>query len=61
MPVYFKCREVGLDCPFEVKAKNKKELREKVDEHVKKEHNNETIPPDLKDKIEDAFKKYPAY
>ncbi len=61
MPVYFKCREVGLDCPFEAKAKTKKELVKKIEEHAKKGHGMETIPPDLKAKIEDAFNKYPAY
>ena len=53
----FKCKDIGMDCPFEAKADTEAELMVKVAKHAKEAHGMETIPPDLKDKIKKAIKK----
>ena len=53
----FMCKDVGMDCKFEAKAKTEDELMKKIAEHASKVHNMKTIPPDVMDKVKKAIKK----
>jgi predicted small metal-binding protein len=52
----FKCKDIGMDCPFEAEADTEKELMAKVAKHAKEAHGIETISPELQDKIKQAIK-----
>lgn len=52
----FKCRDIGLNCPFEAKGKTDEEIMNKIADHAKTVHNMKTIPPDTMDKIRKAIK-----
>jgi predicted small metal-binding protein len=52
----FKCRDIGLNCPFEAKGKTNEELLKKIADHAKTAHNMTSIPPDTMDKIKKAIK-----
>jgi len=53
----FKCKDIGLDCPFEASAKTEDELMKKIAEHAGKEHGMKTVPDDTMAKIKKAIKK----
>jgi predicted small metal-binding protein len=53
----FKCKDVGMNCPFEAKAKTEEELLKKIAEHASKVHNMKTISPDMMTKVKKAIKK----
>lgn len=55
--VSIKCKDVGINCGFEVSAKTEAELMKKIAEHASKEHNMKTIPPDVMEKVKKAIKK----
>lgn len=52
----FKCKDVGMDCGFEVKDADKNSLLMKIADHAKTAHGMAEIPPDLKDKVVAAIK-----
>ena len=52
----FKCKDIGMDCAFEASADTEEELMRKVAEHGKEEHQMETMPPDLQEKVRAAIK-----
>jgi predicted small metal-binding protein len=53
----FKCKDLGMNCPFETTAKTEEELLKKIAEHASKVHNMKTISPDMMAKIKKAIKK----
>jgi predicted small metal-binding protein len=53
----FKCKDLGMNCPFEATAKTEDELMKKISEHAGKVHNMKTISPDMMTKIKKAIKK----
>jgi predicted small metal-binding protein len=53
----FKCKDIGMDCPFEVTAPTEAELMKKIGEHAAKAHAMMVVPPDLLAKIKGAIKK----
>ncbi len=53
----FKCRDIGMNCNFEVTAKTEDELMKKIAEHAGKAHNMKPIPPDVMAKVKKAIKK----
>lgn len=54
----FKCRDLGMDCPFEATANTEEELMKKITEHATKVHNMKPpFPPDMMAKIKKAIKK----
>ena len=55
----FKCRDIGMDCPFEASAPTKEELMKKISEHAASVHNIKTVSPELKEKIDKAIKEEP--
>jgi predicted small metal-binding protein len=40
----FKCKNVGMDCPFEATAPNEWELEKKIAEHARSVHHMELGP-----------------
>jgi predicted small metal-binding protein len=59
MPSYeFRCKDVGMDCGFEVRgASSKEELMEMLAVHARRAHNLTEIPEDVRSKIETAIRK----
>jgi len=54
----FKCKDIGMNCKFEVKnAASEQELMEQIKLHAKSAHNVQQITPDLEQKIKKAIKK----
>ena len=53
----FKCKDIGMQCPFEAKANTKEELMKQITEHAAKVHNMpQPWPADMADKINKAIK-----
>ena len=51
----FKCKDIGMECGFEVKgASSKDEVMQIVSVHAKTTHNMQTIPPDVAQKVSSA-------
>jgi len=53
MAKVLKCRDVGMDCNFEVRAKTEEEILKKAAEHAKTVHN-------MKDKTKEVVEKVRA-
>ncbi len=41
--VSFKCKDIGIDCPFEAKADNVHDLENKIAEHARTAHGKEHL------------------
>jgi predicted small metal-binding protein len=52
----FKCKDIGLKCGFEAKAKTQDELMSKIATHAASAHNMTTVPPETMAKIKKAIK-----
>ena len=53
----FKCN-MGMDCDFEVKDKNQKELMQIIALHAEETHNmKRSLPDDIIEKVNKAIKK----
>ncbi len=53
----FKCKDIGMDCKFEVKnASSKDEVMKLMVVHAKETHKMETVDPDLGAKIMSKIK-----
>ena len=50
-----KCKDVGLDCDFEVAADTEDELMKKIAEHAAEVHDMKTIPPEVIEKVKRAI------
>jgi predicted small metal-binding protein len=54
----FKCKDMGMDCGFEVKDRSQGELQQIVTVHLEKTHNQKVpLPPDVMEKLRKAIKK----
>jgi len=52
----FACKDIGMDCGFTAKDKNKDNLMKKIAKHAKEVHKIDPIPPDLAQKVQNAIK-----
>ena len=52
-----KCKDIGMECGFEVKDENLDEMMQVLFLHAEKTHNMKIIPPDIMQKIQKATKK----
>lgn len=52
----FKCKDLGMDCPFETSALTKGSLIKKISKHAADVHNMKEISPDMMEKIKAAIK-----
>lgn len=58
MPYSFKCKDVGMNCNFEIKgASTEQEILEQIKAHAKHAHNISEVSADLENKIKKAIKK----
>ena len=53
----FKCKDIGMTCPFEATAETEDELMKKIAEHASDVHDIKIIPPDMMGNIKKAIKK----
>jgi predicted small metal-binding protein len=53
----FRCRDIGMDCQYEVTSKKAEDLIPQIVEHAKNQHGIEEINEDLKQKINGAIKR----
>ena len=51
-----KCRDVGVDCDFEVHGKDEAEILQKAAEHAKGCHQGVQVTPELQARIKAAIK-----
>jgi len=51
MTKVLRCRDVGMDCSFEVRGETEEEILKKAAPHAKEAHQMETIPPEVQQKI----------
>ena len=48
----FKCKDIGMECGFEVKGgSSRDEVMQVASVHAKVAHNMQTIPPDVAQKV----------
>ena len=53
----FKCKDLGMQCPFEATAKTKEELMKMITEHAAKVHNMpQPWSADMTEKVNKAIK-----
>ena len=53
----FKCKDIGMDCPFETKADSVPDLMKEIATHAATVHKMKDVPPDMMMKIKMAIKK----
>lgn len=53
----FKCRDIGMDCDFNVSGKEAADLIPQIAEHARNSHEMEEIDDGLKEKINGAIRK----
>jgi predicted small metal-binding protein len=53
----FKCKDIGMNCGFEVKDDNQDELMKIVALHAQNTHNMKEVPAETVEKIKKAIKK----
>jgi predicted small metal-binding protein len=46
-----RCRDVGMDCDFEVRAEPEEEILQRAAEHLQTVHNLNEIPPEVVAKV----------
>lgn len=51
-----RCRDVGMDCDFVVRAGTEEELMKKAAEHAQTTHNMKEIPPEVAAKVRAAIR-----
>ncbi|AGO60023.1 hypothetical protein FACI_IFERC00001G0043 [Ferroplasma acidarmanus Fer1] len=56
MAYEFKCKDIGMDCGFDVKADSVDELIPVIQVHAKNAHNITEITPELFSKVKAAIK-----
>ena len=52
----FRCKDVGMDCPWEAEAESVDKLMELIVEHAKHDHGMTEIPPEMVEKVKAAIK-----
>jgi predicted small metal-binding protein len=55
--VSFKCRDIGMSCPFEAEERTEEKLLKKIEVHAKKVHGMNEISPELMTQIKSVIKK----
>lgn len=54
------CKDVGIDCPAEIRGTNTDEVVRKAIAHGREHHNLKEVSPEMEDKIRRAVKEEPA-
>ena len=50
------CRDVGVDCDFEVRGETEEEILKKCAEHAQKDHGMKEIPQELVERVREAIR-----
>ena len=53
----FKCKDIGMNCKFEIQDENADEMMQVIALHADKTHNIKQPPPELVEKIKKAIKR----
>ena len=56
MSKVLRCKDVGMDCDYEVRGENETEILAKAAEHAKTKHNLTDIPPEVLTKVKASIK-----
>lgn len=56
MSKVLKCADVAPGCDAEIRGESEHDVLRKAAEHAKKEHQMESIPPDMLSKIKNAIR-----
>lgn len=56
MSKVLRCKDVGMDCDFEVHAESETEILVKAAEHAKTKHNMTEIPSEVLTKVKASIK-----
>jgi predicted small metal-binding protein len=56
MAKVLRCRDVGMDCDFEVRATTEEEILQKAAEHAQTAHNMKEIPPEVVTNVRAAIR-----
>jgi len=59
MPI-FRCKELGIPCEHEITDENEERLMEKIQQHLREKHQMNTIPPEVKEKLEKVLRSEPV-
>jgi predicted small metal-binding protein len=54
------CKDLGVDCPAEIRGVDTEEVLNKAVEHGQKEHGMKEFSPELMDRMRQAVKEEPA-
>lgn len=57
MAYSFKCKDIGMNCGFDVKTDRQEELLPVIQAHAKSSHGINEVTPDLMKKVTDAIRK----
>jgi predicted small metal-binding protein len=56
MAKVLRCKDVGMDCDFVVRAETEEEILKKAAEHAQAEHNMKEIPEDVLTQVRAAIR-----
>lgn len=56
MAKVLRCRDVGLDCDFEIRAETEEEILKKAAEHAQTTHNMKEITEEIVEKVRAAIR-----
>jgi predicted small metal-binding protein len=56
MAKVIRCRDIGVDCDFEVRGETVQELLENCEEHAREAHGMDEIPAELVAKVKAAIR-----
>jgi predicted small metal-binding protein len=56
MAKVLRCRDVGMDCDFEVRATTEEEILQKAAEHAQSAHGMKEIPPEVVTEVRAAIR-----
>jgi predicted small metal-binding protein len=56
MAKVLRCRDVGMDCDFEVRATTEEEILQKAAEHAQTAHGMKEIPPEVVTEVRAAIR-----
>ena len=56
MSKVLKCREVGMDCDFEARGENEREIMQQVTRHAEEKHGIKDVTPELAAKVKSVIR-----
>ena len=53
---HLRCRDVGLDCDYEVRGRSEDEVLQRAAAHAQRDHGIQEITPDLESRVRAAIR-----